>query len=120
MEARPLGPLMTLLDSNQDLQQDITTLEAQMQGLVPGSPEYLYDQLHLELEKEEQKIRAANPNLDPLNPADSKKLDELLAQDPTAQGINREITELSRLFASQVSGWGIPMYDSKTVPTYPT
>ena len=46
--------------------------------------------------------------------------DELLAQDPTAQGINREITELSRLFASQVSGWGIPMYDSKTVPTYPT
>ena len=57
MEIRPIGPLMTMLMSNQNLQEDTKNLAIQMQGLAPGSPQYLYDQLHLELEKEQQKIR---------------------------------------------------------------
>jgi hypothetical protein len=107
---------MAMLTSNQDLQKEITALEEQMEGLNPGSPQYIYDQLHLELEKEEQKIRDENPNLNPLNLADSKKLDELLSQDPIAQGINQQLKEISEAFSSEVSKWGIPWYFTGAVP----
>ncbi len=116
MDVRPIGPMLTMLTSNQDLQKEITSLEAQMKGLNPGGPEYSYDQLHLELEKETQKIRDENPNLDPLNPADAKQLDELLAQDPAAQGINQQLQEISSLYASEVSEWGTPWYFTEAVP----
>jgi predicted nucleic acid-binding Zn-ribbon protein len=116
MEVRPLGPLMQMLVSNQDLQKDINSLESQMQGLDPNSPEYLYDQLNLELEQEQQRVRAENPNLDPLNPADAKKLDALMEQDPVAQGIRQELAEVRKAFSSEVSGWGIPWYFTKGVP----
>src|SRR5437660_942744 len=108
MEVRPIGPLMMMLQSNQDLQKNINALEAQMEGLKPGSPEYFFDKLNLELEKENQRIREENPNLDPLNPADAKKLNELSAQDPTIQAIKNELKRVVKMFSSEVSRWGIP------------
>ncbi len=116
MNVQPFPPLSTLLTSNEGLKKNINTLEDQMQGLDAGSPEYMYDQLHLDLEKEKQRIRDENPSLDPLNPADAKKLDELLDQDPDAQAINNEISEMISLYPSEASGWGIPLYFTEAVP----
>jgi len=112
----PIGPLMAILSSNQDLQKEINALEAQMSGLDPRSPEYLYDQLNLEREKEMQRIREENPNLDPLNSADAKKLEELLAQDPEYQKLNEQISDISKAFPHSCSSWGIPFYFTKVVP----
>lgn len=111
----PIGPLMARLASDQDLQNEIDDLEAQMKGLQPGSPEYVYDQLNLEREQEELRIREANPNLDPLNFADAKKLEELLAQDPVYQNLTHQIEEMIETFP-QSSSWGIPVYFSEAVP----
>jgi hypothetical protein len=116
MDTKPIPPLMAALTSNQDLQKEITDLETQMKGLDPDSPEYTYDELNLELEKEKQKIREEHPELNPLNPADAKKLDELLAQDPVAQNLRQQLKEITNEYSSEVGTWGIPWYFTSTVP----
>lgn len=109
MKIEPAPHLQWLLTSNHGLSVEMNELQAQMAGLVPGSPEYLYDQLNLALEKQQQAIREAHPNLNPLNVADAKKLDDLLGADPVARDIIENIKLLSSEFPFQVAGWGIPM-----------
>jgi hypothetical protein len=117
MESQPIGPLMQLLSSNQDIQKDINALEMHMQTLVPGSPEYRWDKLHLELDLQKQKIREENPDLNPLNPEDAKKLEEMVERDSTCQAIQGEINEMLQIYGStEAPKWGIPFYFSKAVP----
>ncbi len=118
MKAYPIGPLLTALTSNQDLQKEIDALQVQMQSLQPGSPEYRYDQLHLEMEEEAQKIRNENPNLNPLNPDDNATLNEIIAKDPVYQRICYQLHEITEEYASEVANWGIPWYFTKMVPTH--
>lgn len=108
MDAQPLT-LHIQCESNQQLATGIEELESQMSGLDPDSPKYQYDAIHLEIYREEERVRAENPNLDPMNPQDAEKLYKILAQDPTYQDLENRARFLVDMYASESSSWGIPL-----------
>lgn len=95
--------------SNQGLQNEISQLESQMQGLQPGSPEYEYDQLNLAYEKRELEIRQQNPNLDPTTQDGAQALGQIMNQDPILQAIHSALTSLTYAYPYECTSWGIPM-----------
>lgn len=101
--------LYAILTSNTSLQDEIDKLENQMGGLQPGTPEYEYDQLVLEKEQMELKVREENPNLNPQTLAGSEALNELLEQNPDYQMVTQKIKDLSEAYPFESTNWGIPM-----------
>lgn len=118
MSVQPLT-MYTILTSNQGIQEEEEKLEKQMQGLNPESAEYEYDQLQLQREQLEMKIREENPNLDPQTLAGSKALAKLIEQDPDYQAIEQKIRAISIENASECTTWGIPMADPQYVKIVP-
>lgn len=103
------------LTSDQGLVSEMQQLTQQMQGLQPGSPEYEYDQLALQREQLELKIREQNPNLDPMTLSGERALQKIMATDAEYQGIIGKMNDLLHAYPSQSTSWGIPMASGSDV-----
>lgn len=95
--------------SNSAIEDEMNQLQAQMQDKNPTSPEYLYDQINLEMEACQLETREQHPDLDPLSLTQSDEIDKLVDQNTDFIELEKAARELALAYPSESPKWGIPM-----------